>query len=161
MGDVLIRPAVPGDIPTVLLLLRELAEYERKADRVRIDERLLRTYAFGERPCIEVLLGLLDGRAVCYALFFPHFRSFGGLPWLYLEDLYVQPDARGTGVGRAMMAHLAKLALGRGWAGMSWSVLDWNRPAFAFYRALGAAEGSGNVPMDLAGEALEQLAGEG
>jgi GNAT superfamily N-acetyltransferase len=160
MGNVAVRAATPSDIPTVLSLLRELAAYEGKLDSVRIDESLLAEHAFSERACIEVLLGLLDGHAVSYAIFFPHFGSYGGRPWLYLEDLYVQPGARGAGVGRAMMAHLAGLTLKRGWAGMAWSVLDWNESAFAFYRGLGATKSNGHVSMDLTGDALLRLAQE-
>jgi len=161
MGDVDIRTATLSDIPTVLSLLRELAAYEGKLDSVRIDESLLAEYAFSERACIEVLLGLLDGNAVSYAIFFPRFGSYRGRPWLYLEDLYVQPGARGHGVGRAMMVHLASLTVKRGWAGMAWSVLDWNESAFTFYRGLGATNANGHVSMDLTGDALMKLAEEG
>ena len=161
MSKVEVRPATPGDIPAVLSLLRELAAYEGKLDSVRVDETLLAEYAFGERACIDVLLGWLDGIAVGYAIFFPHFGSYRGRPWLYLEDLYVQPGARGAGVGRAMMAHMANFTLQRGWAGMAWSVLDWNEPAFAFYRGLGAVNANGHVSMDLTGDALLRLAEEG
>jgi GNAT superfamily N-acetyltransferase len=140
--------------------LRELADYERMLDRVLIDEHLLEKHAFGERVCAEVLLGLLDGAPVSYAIFFPHFASFRGLPWLYLEDLYVQPHCRGKAVGRAMMSHLARIAIERGWAGMAWGVLDWNEPAFGFYQRLGATRSNGNVPMEISGEALAQLARE-
>ena len=158
MSAVTVRAATPGDIPTVLFLLRELAAYEGKLDCVRIDESLLAEYAFGERACIEVLLGLLDGNAVSYAIFFPHFGSYLGRPWLYLEDLYVQSGARGHGVGRAMMAHLARVTVQRGWAGMAWGVLNWNELAFAFYRGLGATNSNDHVSMDLTGDALLQLA---
>jgi GNAT superfamily N-acetyltransferase len=160
MRNVVVRAATLSDIPTVLSLLRELAAYEGKLDCVRTDEALLAEYAFGERACIEVLLGLLDGIAVSYAIFFPHFGSYRGRPWLYLEDLYVQPGARGAGVGRAMMAHLASLTIKRNWAGMAWGVLDWNEPAFAFYRNLGAAKSNGHVSMDLTGDALLRLSEE-
>jgi GNAT superfamily N-acetyltransferase len=160
MANVAVRGATLTDIPTVLSLLRELAAYEGKLESVRVDESRLAEHAFGERACIEVLLGSLDGNAVGYAIFFPHFGSYRGLPWLYLEDLYVQPGARGAGVGRAMMAHLASLTLERGWAGMAWSVLDWNESAFAFYRGLGAAKANGHVSMDLTGDALQRLAGK-
>ena len=106
----------------------------------------------------RALLGLLDGNAVSYAIFFPHFGSYRGCPWLYLEDLYVQPGARGHGVGRAMMAHLARVTVQRGWAGMAWGVLDWNESAFKFYSSLGAAKSNGHVSMDLTGDALLRLA---
>jgi len=158
MSAVTVRAATAGDIPTVLSLLRELAAYEGKLDCVRIDESLLAEHAFGERACIEVLLGLLDGSAVSYAIFFPHFGSYRGRPWLYLEDLYVQPDARGHGVGRSMMAHLARVTVQRGWAGIAWGVLDWNEPAFTFYRGLGATSSNDHVSMDLTGDALLRLA---
>ena len=158
MGTVTVCAAILSDVPTVLSLLRELAAYEGKLDCVRIDESLLAEYAFGERACIEVLLGLLDGNAVSYAIFFPHFGSYRGRPWLYLEDLYVQPDVRGHGVGRTIMAHLASITVQRGWAGMAWGVLDWNEPAFTFYRGLGATESNGHVSMDLTGDALLRLA---
>ena len=158
MGNVAVRPATLSDIPTILALLRELAAYEGKLDCVRIDQGLLAEHAFSQRACIEVLLGLLDGHAVSYAIFFPHFGSYRGRPWLYLEDLYVQPGARGAGVGRAMMAHMASLTVKRGWAGMAWSVLDWNESALAFYRGLGAAKSNGHVAMDLTGDALQRLA---
>jgi GNAT superfamily N-acetyltransferase len=158
MSAVTVRTATPEDIPTVLSLLRELAAYEGKLDCVRIDESLLAEHAFGERACIEVLVGLLDGKAVSYAIFFPHFGSYRGCPWLYLEDLYVQSGARGHGVGRAMMAYLARVTVQRGWAGMAWGVLDWNESAFTFYRGLGAATSNGHVSMDLTGDALVKLA---
>jgi GNAT superfamily N-acetyltransferase len=158
MGTFEIRKAERADIPAILSLLRELAAYEKKLDRVLIDEALLDRHAFGEKACAEVLLGWLDGKPVSYALFFPHFASFGGVPWMYLEDLYVQPHVRGQGAGRAMMASLARLTLDRGWAGIAWGVLDWNEPALAFYRKLGAGESNGHVPMELSGGALEQLA---
>ena len=160
MGNVAIRGATVDDIPTVLALLRELAAYEGRLDIVCIDESLLAEHAFGERACAEVLLALVDRDAVGYAIFFPHFGSFRGRPWLYLEDLYVQPRARGAGVGHAMMAHLAGLTLKRGWIGMSWKVLDWNESALDFYRGLGAATGGGHVAMDLSGDALMRLAEE-
>jgi GNAT superfamily N-acetyltransferase len=158
MSAVIVRAATVSDIPTVLLLLRELAAYEGKLDCVRIDESLLAEHAFGARACIEVLVGLVDANAVSYAIFFPHFASYCGRPWLYLEDLYVQPGARGQGVGRAMMAHLAAVTLERGWAGMAWGVLDWNEPAFRFYRSLGASSSNDHVTMDLSGDALRHLA---
>jgi GNAT superfamily N-acetyltransferase len=160
MPSVKLRPALPEDIPAILSLLRELAEYEHKLEKVCIDETLLARYAFGPGACAEVLLADLEGAPVSYALFFPHFASFGGRPWLYLEDLYVQPRGRGQGVGRTMMARLARIVRERGWAGMAWEVLEWNQPAFAFYERLGAGRSGGNVSMELNGPALEELARE-
>jgi GNAT superfamily N-acetyltransferase len=161
MASLEIRKAGPDDIPVVLSLLRELAAYERMLDRVLIDEKLLAQHAFGEKACAEVVLGFLNGTAVSYAIFLPHFASFRGLPWLYLEDLYVQPHCRRQAVGRVMMSHLARIAIDRGWAGMAWGVLDWNEPAFGFYRKLGATNSNGHVPMELSGAALERLARDG
>jgi GNAT superfamily N-acetyltransferase len=160
MPPVTLRSARPEDIPSILSLLRELAEYEHKLAKVCIDETLLARYVFGPEACAEVLLAELDGAPAGYALFFPHFASFGGRPWLYLEDLYVQPRARGQGGGRAIMARLARIAGERGWAGMAWEVLEWNQPAFAFYGRLGAGRSGGNVSMELSGPALEGLARE-
>jgi GNAT superfamily N-acetyltransferase len=159
MANLEIRGAEPSDIPAILGLLRELASYENKLDRVHNNEARLAEHAFGEKACVEVLVGAIDGEIVSYALFFPHYASFRGLPWLYLEDLYVRPSVRGSGVGRAMMARLARLTVDRGWPGMVWAVLDWNQPAFAFYRGLGAVDSNGHVAMELSGGALERLAG--
>lgn len=153
-----IRRAERADIRVLLSLLRELAAYEKLADRVQIDEARMAEYVIGEHAVAEALLAFLDGEPVCYALFYPVFPSFRGLPWLYLEDLYVQPRARGCGVGRAMMAHLARIALERGWVAMAWGVLDWNEPAFGFYETLGAVRSTIPVQMELQGEALERLA---
>lgn len=160
MGDVKIRSATVEDIPIVLTLLRELAAYEGKLECVQVDERRLAEHAFSARACAEILVGELGEKVVSYAIYFPHFGSFRGRPWLYLEDLYVQHGARGHRVGRAMMAYLASLTVQRDWAGMAWSVLDWNQSAFAFYRALGAADANGHVAMDLTGDALMRLARE-
>jgi len=153
-----IRKARSSDIPMILSLVRELAAYERMPERVFIDEERLARHAFGEEACAEILLGWLHGAAVGYAIFFPHFSSFQGVPWLYLEDVYVQPTARGVGVGREVMAHLARVTIERGWAGMAWGVLDWNEPALAFYHKLGATTSNDHVEMELSGTALEQLA---
>jgi len=153
-----VRQAAVEDIPVVLSLLRELAAFEGKLDRVEVTEARLAEHAFGPCPCVEMLLGSVDGRAVSYAIFFPHFGSFRGRPWLYLEDLYVQPAARGTGVGRAMMSALARIVVERSWAGMTWGVLEWNEPAFRFYEGLGAVRANGHVYMELSGEALERVA---
>ncbi len=155
-----VRRAVVEDIPVVLGLLRELAAFEGKLDRVEANEALLAEYGFGPRACMEMLLGSVDGRAVTYAIFFPHFGSFRARPWLYLEDLYVQPSARGTGVGRAMMSALARIVAERSWAGMTWGVLDWNAAAFRFYEELGAVRANGHVYMELSGDALERVAAQ-
>ena len=153
-----IRAAEPVDIPVLLSLLRELAAYEKLTDRVQIDEALMAEYVFGEHAVAEALIGFQDCDPVCYALFYPVFPSFRGLPWLYLEDLYVQPRARGCGVGRAMISHLARIAIDRGWDAMAWGVLEWNEPALKFYETLGAVRSTIPVQMELSREALERLA---
>jgi GNAT superfamily N-acetyltransferase len=154
-----VRRATVEDVPAVLSLLRELAAFEGKLDRVEVTEERLAEYAFGPRACIEMLVGSVEGRAVGYAIFFPHFGSYRGRPWLFLEDLYVQPVARGTGVGHAMMSELARIVVAREWAGMTWGVLDWNQAAFRFYERLGASRvDDGHVYMELSGPALERVA---
>ena len=158
MANIAIRNAVVEDVPAILSLLRGLAEYEHLLNRVEVDEARLRRYLFSNEACAEVCIATLDGEPAGYALFFPIFASFRGLPWLFLEDLYVKSEARGQGVGRTLMAHLARLTLDRGWAAMAWGVLDWNAPAFRFYDALGAARIEDHVHMQLTGEALERLA---
>ena len=153
-----IRPAQPGDEGQVLAFVLQLAEYERLAHAVRADAAALRHLLFGPRPYAEVLLAEQDGAAVGFALFFHTVSTFVGKPGLYLEDLFVVPSARGRGYGKALMIHLARLAVERGCGRFEWSVLDWNAPSIAFYRGLGAR------PLDdwrvyrLDDEALLQLA---
>jgi len=153
-----VRRAALEDVPAVLSLLRELAAFEGKLDRVEVTEARLAEHAFGPRACIEILLGSVEGSPVSYAIFFPHFGSYRGRPWLFLEDLYVQPGARGTGVGRAMMSELARVVLEREWAGMTWGVLEWNESALRFYDRLGAVKSNGHVYLELSGEALTRAA---
>ena len=133
-----IRPADPADLPLIAQLIRDLADYEKLAHEVRFDEAVLGTKLFGPRPYAEVLIGELDGAAQGFALFFHNFSTFEGKPGIYLEDLFVRPAARGSGLGKALLAQLAALALERDCARLEWSVLDWNEPAIGFYRKLGA-----------------------
>ena len=133
-----IRPAAPADLPLIAQLIRDLADYEKLAHEVRFDEAVLREKLFGPRPYAEVLIGELDGAAQGFALFFHNFSTFEGKPGIYLEDLFVRPAARGSGLGKALLARLAALALERDCARLEWSVLDWNEPAIGFYRKLGA-----------------------
>ena len=150
----MIRAATPDDVPTVARLIRALAEYERLSHCVELDEGRLREHLFGPRPYAEVLLAEEGGAAVGYALFFPVYSTFRGEPALYLEDLFVVPEHRGKGHGKALLRALAGLAVERGYPRLDWAVLNWNEPALRFYRALGA------VPMDdwtvyrLTGDAL-------
>ncbi|SRR5579885_2965129 len=153
----MIRPAAPADVPTVARLIRALAEYERLADRVALDEARLRDHLFGPRPYVEALIAEDAGTPVGFALFFHNYSTFLARPGLYLEDLFVLPEYRGRGHGKALLVALAKLAAERGCGRLEWAVLDWNEPAIGFYKSLGA------VPMDdwtvyrLDGDALERL----
>jgi GNAT superfamily N-acetyltransferase len=150
-----LRPAVPEDVPLVLCLIRELAEYEKLAQAT---EAALREHLFGARPYCEALIAELDGAAVGFALFFHNYSTFAGKPGLYLEDLFVRPAARGVGVGKALLVRLAQTALERGCARFEWSVLDWNTPAIEFYRSLGARPMDDWTIFRVSGEALSQLA---
>ena len=155
-----IRPAIPKDIPQILQFICELAEYEKLSDQVTATESLLRQNLFGPRPVAEALIAELDSIPVGFALFFHNFSTFVGRPGIYLEDLFIRPEARGKGVGRALLGELAKLAVERNCGRLEWSVLDWNTPAIGFYKKLGA------VPMDewtvfrVTGDALKNLAAE-
>lgn len=133
-----IRPATRADAPLLLELISELANYERLGDEVVLDAGLLERHLFGERPAAEAVLAELDGEAVGYALFFPTFSTFLGRPGMWLEDLFVRPARRGAGVGRALLVHVAGLAVARDCGRLEWSALDWNEPALCFYRGLGA-----------------------
>jgi GNAT superfamily N-acetyltransferase len=154
-----IRSATRDDIDAIVGFIHALAEYEKLTHAVKADPAMLARYLFGARPMAEVLIAETDGAAIGFALFFHNFSTFEGRPGLYLEDLFVQPEARGAGAGRALLARLAQIALDRDCARLEWSVLDWNAPAIAVYRAIGA------LPMDewtvqrLDGEALLRLAG--
>lgn len=149
-----IDPAQPADVPTILALIRELAEFERLAHEVDATEQDLHAHLFGPRPAAEAALARADGEVAGFALWFHNFSTFRGRPGLYLEDLCVRPQYRGSGCGTALLRHLAALAVERGCARMEWSVLDWNERAIAFYRALGARPVDGWTVYRLTGEAL-------
>jgi GNAT superfamily N-acetyltransferase len=162
VGDALtIRFATIDDTPLVLTLIRGLAEYERLAHEAVATEADIRESLFGARPAAEVLIAETNGEPAGFALFFHSFSTFLGRPGIYLEDLYVRPEFRSLGMGRALLAHLAKLAKERNCGRLEWSVLDWNEPAIRLYKGVGA------VPMDewtlyrVAGEALDKLAARG
>jgi GNAT superfamily N-acetyltransferase len=157
----MIRPATPADTPAICGLIRGLAEYERLSHVVALDENRLRAHLFGPRPFAEVLLAEEAGEVVGFALFFAHYSTFRGQANLYLEDLFVRPEHRGKGHGKALLAALARLALERGCGWLQWLVLDWNEPALRFYRALGAAPLDGWTVYRLTGEALRSLGGGG
>ena len=137
-----IRPARVEDVPDILGLIRELATYERAPNEVTATEEQLVDVLFSEKPVAEVLLAFEKETPVGFALFFYNFSTWLGRPGLYLEDLFVNPEKRGKGYGRALLVDLAKIAYDRGCGRMEWAVLDWNEPAIKFYRALGAK------PMD-------------
>ncbi|MDX1442166.1 MAG: GNAT family N-acetyltransferase [Gammaproteobacteria bacterium] len=138
MSDLNIRPSTKGDVGLVLGFIHELAEYEKLAHEVEATEEQLRENLFGQHPQAEVLVAEWQEEPVGFALFFHNFSTFRGVRGLYLEDLYVQVDHRGKGIGKAMLKELAAIAVERGCARFEWSVLDWNRPAIEFYEAMGA-----------------------
>jgi GNAT superfamily N-acetyltransferase len=156
-----IREATPEDIDLIHGFILALADYERLSHEVRTDKAVLAKHLFGPRPMAEVLIAELDGAAVAFALFFHNFSTFEGRPGIYLEDLFVAPEARGQGVGKTLLVRLAQLAVERDCARLEWWVLDWNTPAIEFYKSLGAR------PMDewtvnrVDGDALLALADQG
>lgn len=153
-----IRFAVPGDAGLILEFIRQLADYEKLTHKLEATERDLHNALFGPQPAAETILAFLGEEAVAFALFFQNFSTFRGRAGLYLEDLFVVPGARGLGVGRTLLACLARIARERGCARMEWSVLDWNTPAMDFYRTLGAESMDDWVAFRLAEEDLEALA---
>jgi len=152
-----IRPATAEDLPLIASLIRALAEYEKLAHEVRFDEVVLGQKLFGPRPYAEVVIGEIDGVAQGFALFFHNFSTFEGKPGIYLEDLFVRPEARGSGLGKALLSHLAALVIERDCARLEWSVLDWNAPSIGFYQSLGAKLMDEWTVMRVDGAALEQL----
>lgn len=154
-----IRPACVEDVPQILALIRELADFEKMSDDVVATEESLRQSLFGKRPYAEVVMAESAGEVKGFALFFHNFSTFIGRPGIYLEDLYVRTEARGQGLGRILLAHLAKLAVERHCARLEWCVLDWNEGAIRFYRRLGAQSMDEWTTFRLTGEALQQLAG--
>ncbi len=153
-----IRSATPADLPLIAQFIRDLAEYEKLAHEVRFDEAKLGTNLFGPRPYAEVVIGELDGEPQGFALFFHNFSTFEGRPGLYLEDLFVRPEARGSGLGKALLAHLAQLCVERDCARLEWWVLDWNTPSIGFYQSLGAKLMDEWTVMRVDGDALTALA---
>ena len=156
-----ISGATPDDVPVILGFIRDLARYERLEHAVVATDDDLRRWLFGDRPMAEVILARAGGEPVGFALFFANFSTFLGRPGIYLEDLYVRESARGRGIGTALLTHLARVALERGWGRVEWAVLDWNRPALEFYRRLGAVTLDDWRICRLTGEVLERLGGRG
>jgi len=154
-----IRPATPADVPLILQLIRELAEYEKLSHEVRATEALLRATLFVPQPAAEVVIAEHDGEAVGFAVFFASYSTWEAAPGLYLEDLFVRPEARGKGIGRELLEYLANLTMTRGWARLEWRVLDWNEPSIAFYKKLGAEPLDDWTVFRVTGAALKKLAG--
>ena len=153
-----VREASEEDVPLILSFIRELAEYEKLSHEVVATEEELRKSLFGERRYAEVLIAEHDGSPAGFALFFHNFSTFLGKPGVYLEDLYVNPVFRGTGIGKKLLVHLARLAKRRGCGRLEWWVLDWNEPAIGFYESLDATAMDDWTVYRLAGKALEDLA---
>ncbi len=156
-----IRTANLADVPTILQLIRDLATYERAPDDVTATEEQLRDVLFREKPAAEVLLVFAGGAPVGFAVFFHNFSTWLGRPGLYLEDLFVKPEERGKGYGRALLVHLGKIARERGCGRMEWAVLNWNEPAIKFYRALGAKPLDEWTVYRLTGDEINALAESG
>lgn len=153
-----IRPATVDDVPLIRALIAELAEYERMADAAVATDDGLREQLFGALPGAEVLIGEVDGEPAGFALFFHNFSTFLGKRGLYLEDLFVRPAFRGVGLGKHLMATLARIAVQRHCGRFEWSVLDWNEPSIGFYRSIGAVGMDEWTMQRLEGEALHALA---
>ena len=155
-----IRAATEQDVSVILSLIRGLAQYEKLAHEVVATEDLLRTTLFGGRTVAEVILGEIHDEPVSFALFFHNYSTFLGRPGLFIEDLYVKPQWRGKGIGSVMLAYVASLAKERKCGRLEWSVLDWNEPAWRFYKKLGATPMDGWTVHRLTGKALESIAAD-
>jgi GNAT superfamily N-acetyltransferase len=159
MTEFEIRTTTEADLPVILQLIRELATYEREPDAVVATEAGLREVLFGAKPSAEVLLATENAEPVGFAVFFHNFSTWLGGPGLYLEDLFVRPEKRGKGYGRALLERLAQIAKERGCGRMEWAVLDWNEPAIQFYRKLGATPMHEWTVFRLTKEEIAKLAG--
>ncbi|WP_190124887.1 GNAT family N-acetyltransferase [Streptomyces inusitatus] len=154
----MIRTAVPQDVPAIHRMVRELAEYEKALDEVHATEEQLREALFGERPAAFAHIAEGDdGEPVGFALWFLHFSTWRGVHGIYLEDLYVRPERRGGGHGKALLTELARICVERGYERLEWSVLDWNTPSIDFYRSLGARPQDEWTVYRLTDEALTAL----
>jgi len=153
-----IKEATRKDVPLILSFIKGLAEYERLSREVVANEKILRQTLFGKRAYAEVVIARYRGKPAGFALFFHNYSTFLGRPGIYLEDLFVWPEYRNKGIGRALLVHLAKLAQKRKCGRLEWAVLNWNEPAIKFYKKLGAVPMSEWTVFRVAGEALEKLA---
>jgi GNAT superfamily N-acetyltransferase len=157
-ADLEIRFGLVADVPAILALIRELAEYERLSDHVTADEASLRATLFGVRPSAEVLIAEIASETIGFALFFESYSTFLAKPGMYLEDLFVRPAWRARGIGSALMSACARIAVQRNYGRFEWSVLDWNSPALDFYAKLGASPMSEWTMQRLVGAKLDALA---
>ena len=153
-----IRSATESDVPLILQFIRDLAVYEKLEHKVIATEETVRRTLFGSPRFAEVVFAVVDGKEVGFALFFHNYSTFLGQPGIYLEDLFVKPESRGRGIGKALLGHLAKLAKERGCGRVEWAVLDWNTPSINFYKSIGAVPLSDWIVFRLTGDALEKLA---
>ena len=158
-SELRIAPAAESDARLVLSFIRKLAEYEKMSHHVVATEEQIREHVFGANPVAEVLLAYWAEEPVGFALYFRDFSTFLGQAGIYLEDLFVEPEYRGKGIGKALLVQLARIAVERGYGRMQWSVLDWNAPSIEFYRSLGAVALDEWTGYRLSGEALDRLAG--
>jgi ribosomal protein S18 acetylase RimI-like enzyme len=158
MSEFRVAAAVPADVPQIVELIRSLAEYERLSHICVATDADIRAALFGDRPSAEVVMAWSGAMVAGFALFFHNFSTFLGRPGLYLEDLYIRPEFRGRGHGRALLLHLARLAVERRCGRFEWSVLDWNAPAIGFYESLGASVLPEWRICRVTGQALEQMA---
>ncbi len=154
-----LRPARADDSSTIATLVRELAAYERLENEANATADDFRRHLFGDRPAAEVILAEVEGVAVGFALYFPNFSTFRGRPGVYLEDLFVRPEHRGRGIGKALIAAVARVAVDRGAERLEWAVLDWNEPSLAFYRSLGAEAMNDWTVHRITDDPLVRLAG--
>ena len=159
-GSDAVRPARESDVAQIHRLIIELATYERAADQVRSTPDQLREALFGTQPAAYALVAEDDRKVVGFALYFRNFSTWEGVHGIYLEDLYVAPEHRGSGIGKALLVALAEIAVQQGYARLEWAVLNWNQPSIEFYRALGAVSMDEWTVYRLAGPALSRVAGE-
>ena len=153
-----IEPAAPANLPQIVGLIKEFAEFENLSHACEVDENDLRAAIFGDESFVDCLVAFADDVCVGYAIFYPVFKSFRGTPSIYLEDLYVTPNARGRGFGLALLSEVAKHADARGFTRMDWQALKWNAPAIKFYENIGAESDDENLDFRLRGAAFERLA---
>lgn len=153
-----IREATPEDVPSIYSLVRDLAEYEKMSDEVVGTDEMMHESLFGEKAVAECILATIEDKAVGLALFFHNFSTFLAKPGIYLEDLFVMPEFRGQGIGKALLSRVAKTAVERNCGRMEWSVLDWNKPSIDFYDSLGAVQMSEWITCRLTGEPLLKTA---